>query len=169
MNKIIFQNKWMALKEKEIKVKNEILKYYIVERPDYVAIAPVYQDKILMIEQMRYGADKVIKNIPMGLLKKGENPKAAAQRELLEETGIKIQEKDLKYLGNFYIAPSFTPIKGYLFMAKCSNLSVKSKFPKEEGHEFVEIKWYSLDSLQNNEEIDLTTQLAIAKIEQILT
>ena len=167
--KIIFQNKWMKLKEKGVKIGSKSLKYYVVERPDYVAVAPIFQNKILLITQMRHGADKIIKNIPMGILQKGEKLKKAAQWELEEETGIKIKEADLKHLGSFYIAPSFTPIKGHLFMVNCRNLSFKNRFPDEEGHEFMEIKWYSMDSLPNTNELDLTSQLAIAKVRQILT
>ena len=166
--KIIFYNKWMKLKEKSVKIGRKSLKYYVVERPDYVAVAPIFQNKILLITQMRYGADKVIKNIPMGILQKGEKPKKAAQRELEEETGIMVKGKDLKYLGSFYIAPSFTPIKGHLFMVNCQNSSFKSKFPAEEGHEFMKIKWYSFNSLPSTDELDLTSQLAVAKIRERL-
>ena len=157
------------MKERSVRIGRKPLKYYVVERPDYVAVAPIFQNKILLITQMRYGAGKIIKNIPMGILQKEEKPKKAAQRELEEETGIIVKEKDLKYLGNFYVAPSFTPIKGHLFMVNCQNSSFKGKFPVEEGHEFMEIKWYSLNSLPSTDELDLTSQLAIAKVGQILT
>lgn len=168
-SKIIFSNRWIKLKERLVRTGGKLLKYYLVERPDYVAVAPVFKNKILLISQQRYGANKVIKNIPMGFLEKGENPKKAAQREMEEETGIKVKKADLKNLGEFYIAPSFTSIKGYLFMARCQSAEFKTNFPAEEGHEFRDIMWYPINSLTNTDEIDLTTQLAIAIIKGKLT
>jgi len=168
MEKVIFSNRWIKLKEKGVRVGKKSLKYYLVERPNYVAIAPVFKNKIILISQQRFGADKIIKNIPMGLLKKGENPKGAAQRELEEETGIKVKKNDLKSLGEFYIAPSFTCIKGHLFMARCRNAKIKTNFTPEEKHEVISIDWHPIDSLLNTDEIDLTTQLAIAIIKNKL-
>lgn len=162
--KIIFSNQWMKLKEKIVRTGSKSLKYYLVERPNYVAIAPVFKNKIILISQQRFGADKVIKNIPMGLLEKGEDPKKAAQRELEEETGIKAKKDDLEKLGEFYIAPSFTSIKGHLFIAHCHNERIKTDFSDEEKHEVRDINWYPINSLSNTDEIDLTTQLVIAII-----
>ena len=162
--KTIFSNKYIALKEKTVRTGNKNLKYYLVEKPDYVAIAPIYKDKILLITQHRYGPDKNIKNIPMGLIKKGEDLYQAAKRELFEETGISVATNNLKYLSSFYIAPSFTKIKGHLFHAECKNNILKPNFKVDEKHEVVNMQWVPINKIKKTDEIDLTTQLAITII-----
>lgn len=164
--KTLFHNKWITLKERIIKADNKSLKYYLVEKSDYVAIAPVFQNKMLLISQHRFGADKIIKNIPMGIIRRAEDPKKAAQRELEEEAGIKVKKEDLVYLGEFYIAPSFASIKGHLFMIQCFNDRIKPNFSAEEKHEIVDINWYHINSLSNTDEFDLTTQLALAMVKR---
>jgi len=166
--KTIFFNQWIKIKERTIQKGSKSLKYYLVEKPDYVAIAPIFQNNILLISQQRFGADKVIKNIPMGVIERDEHPKKAAQRELKEETGIKVKRDDLEFLGEFYIAPSFTSIKGYLFMVRCHNNKIKANFSTDEEHEIRDINWYHINSLLSTEEFDLTTQLAIAIVKEKL-
>lgn len=166
--KIILNNQWMRVKERIIQIGRKTSKYYLVERPNYVAIAPIFQSKILLVSQQRFGANKVIKNIPMGIIRKAEDPKKAAQRELKEETGIRVKKDDLKNLGEFFIAPSFTSIKGYLFMVYCRDDKIKANFSAEEKHEVRDINWYHINSLPNTDELDLTTQLAIAVIKRKL-
>lgn len=162
--KVIFANKWIKLVEKEIKVGSKNLKYYLIEKPDYVAVAPIFKNKILLISQKRYGANKIIKNIPMGILEKNESPKAAAQRELFEETGIRVSQKDFIHLGSFYIAPSFTPIKCYLFGIKCENDDISQISDDQEKHEFIKTEWVDMSKLKSASDIDMTTWLAIERM-----
>lgn len=162
--KVIFANKWIKLVEKELKVGDKNKRYYLVEKPDYVAIAPVFKGKILLISQKRYGVNKAIRNIPMGILENNEKPKVAAQRELLEESGIKVGKKDLISLGNFYIAPSFTPIKCYLFGIKCENDDISQISDDQEKHEFIKTEWVDMSKLKSASDIDMTTWLAIERM-----
>lgn len=162
--KVIFANKWIKLIEKEISAGDKKLKYYLVERPDYVAIAPIFEDKILILHQKRFGAGKIIKNIPMGILGKGESPKAAAQRELFEETGIRMNKKDFIHLGSYYIAPSFTPIKCYLYAVECISDAINESSDMQEKHEIIKIEWIDIKKLESADDIDMTTRLAIAMI-----
>ena len=162
--KVIFSNKWIKLIEKEISVGNKKLKYYLVDKPDYVAIAPVYKNKVLILWQKRYGANKVIKNIPMGILSEGESPKVAVQRELFEETGIHVSRKEIVSLGSSHVSPSFTTIKCYLYMVKCRNNKTALISDIEEKHEIVKTEWIDIKKLESADDIDMTTRLAIAMI-----
>ncbi len=49
-------------------------------------------DCIYLIRQFRYPFGKVLIEIPAGKLEVGEDPKAAAERELAEETGLRAKE-----------------------------------------------------------------------------
>ena len=56
--------------------------------PEFTTIVPVMTDgRILCFRQAKYAAHGLSLGIPGGYLETGEDPLAAAQRELLEETG----------------------------------------------------------------------------------
>lgn len=56
--------------------------------PEYINVVPVLADgRILCFRQEKYAASGLTLGLPGGYLEMGEEPLAAAQRELLEETG----------------------------------------------------------------------------------
>ncbi|HVU37173.1 MAG TPA: NUDIX hydrolase [Opitutales bacterium] len=62
--------------------------FYIIEAPDWAhALALTPQREIVLVRQWRFGVEKLSWEPPGGVLDRGEDIVAAAQRELLEETG----------------------------------------------------------------------------------
>jgi ADP-ribose pyrophosphatase len=61
----------------------------VVEHPGSVAVLPLHDDgSVVMIDQYRHPVGRRMRELPAGLLDvPGEDPVAAAQRELVEETG----------------------------------------------------------------------------------
>ena len=60
----------------------------VVRHPGAVIIAPMIDDNTLLLEwQFRYAIGRHLWELPAGKLDFGEQPQAAAKRELLEETG----------------------------------------------------------------------------------
>ncbi len=61
----------------------------VVEHPGSVAVLPLHDDgSVVMIDQYRHPVGRRMRELPAGLLDvPGEDPLAAAQRELVEETG----------------------------------------------------------------------------------
>jgi len=67
--------------------------FFVVECPDWVNVIALTKDKeVVLIEQYRQGAEEIILEIPGGMIDTGEDPEAAARRELLEETGYDSNE-----------------------------------------------------------------------------
>ena len=100
------------------------------------AIAPVHNNKMILVGQYRKALEKFIFEIPAGKLEKGEekDPKAAALRELEEETGYLAQ--DLTEITAFYGPPGFSSEKTYVYFS--SNLTkVEHPKPADDG-EFLE-------------------------------
>ena len=63
--------------------------YYVLEFPDWVNVIPVTEDnKIVLVEQYRHASGEMSLEIPGGSCDtRKEDPKRAALRELVEETG----------------------------------------------------------------------------------
>jgi len=62
-------------------------KYIIMNARDWAIVIAKKQDKFLMVKQWRHGEKALSVEFPGGVIDEGEEPEAAAKRELLEETG----------------------------------------------------------------------------------
>jgi ADP-ribose pyrophosphatase len=84
----------------------EILQTVILECRDWVNIVALTpENRLIMVEQYRFGAGKVTLEVPAGVMEPDETPKQAAQRELQEETGY--TTNDWTYLGWVDPNPAF--------------------------------------------------------------
>lgn len=93
--------------------------------------------------------------LPGGGIKRNEPGKIAAQRELFEETGIKLIEDDLTYLGNAD-APSY--------IAQVYAAHAPQKLLPTEPHnvyEIIALEWYSIQHLPKNRSVLIDKALAL--------
>lgn len=89
----------------------------VVEHVQAVAIVPVLDDgRVLMVRQYRLPAARELLELPAGSLDHGEDPEAAAQRELQEETGYRAAS--LTRLCGFWVAPGYCTEYIHVFVAR---------------------------------------------------
>lgn len=90
----------------------------IVEHPGAVAIAALdADDRIMMIHQYRHAVRRRLWELPAGLLDvAGEDPLAAAQRELAEEAGLAAQ--DWSVLLDIVPSPGFSDESIRVYLAR---------------------------------------------------
>lgn len=92
---IVFQDTWVQLEASRCELPDGriIEPFYIRRDPDFAVVVAVTKDrKLVLVRQYRHGAEKVLLELPAGCIEKGEDPMAAAGRELLEETGYQAGE-----------------------------------------------------------------------------
>jgi ADP-ribose pyrophosphatase len=76
--------------------------FYRVVLPDFVAVVPVTEaGELVMVRGYKHGLGRIALAPPAGLIHAGEEPLAAAQRELLEETGY--VARDWQFIGKYVV------------------------------------------------------------------
>jgi ADP-ribose diphosphatase len=94
----------------------------VLEAADWVTVLPVTPEgEVLMVRQFRFGVSEVTIEVPAGLVDEGEEPLAAAIRELREETGYTSER--WTSLGRTFGNPAFLSNRCHLFMASDARLT----------------------------------------------
>lgn len=89
----------------------------IVRHPGAVAVVPVLDDgRLVLIRNFRIAVDQWLWELCAGKLEPGEDPGAAAGRELEEETGHAAGR--IEKLGEFYTSPGFADELMRVYLAR---------------------------------------------------
>lgn len=105
--KTIFDSKFMKVYEDAIELPNGkiIDDYSLVKKPDIIMIvATDEQNRLIVLEEYKYGADEILLTLPAGHINEKESPIEAAMRELTEETGYGVGQ--YKIIGKLYEYPT---------------------------------------------------------------
>ena len=89
-SKIVYQNRWMTVKEDVVERENGAIGIYgIVEKPDFAVIAAIENGKVCLVEQHRYPVGSRFWELPQGSWESSSIGACdLAKAELREETGI---------------------------------------------------------------------------------
>lgn len=114
----------------------------VVRHPGGVCVLPLHDDgTVSVVRQFRYPYKEIVTELPAGKLEPGEDPFAAIQRELSEETGFTAGE--WHDMGLFYPTPGYTDERLHLYFAR--KLRPGAAHPDQD--EFLECERLSLDQL----------------------
>ncbi|HET9386797.1 MAG TPA: NUDIX hydrolase [Gemmatimonadales bacterium] len=137
----------------------------LVRHPGASAVVPFASDPhgadptILLIKQYRYATLDALFEIPAGRLNPGEDPRACAERELLEEVGVKAGR--VERLTTIWTTPGFTDERIHLFWAADLTTGQHAR----EADEFIEVTPKPLSEvlalIRSGEICDAKTCLAI--------
>ncbi|SFG42220.1 NUDIX hydrolase [Prevotella sp. KH2C16] len=86
----LFERPWLTVHRDEVELPDGRVngEYYVLHYPAWVNVIAETDDGRLILErQYRHGLGTMSTEICAGVVEKGEEPLAAARRELLEETG----------------------------------------------------------------------------------
>ncbi len=111
----------------------------IVEHHGAVALVAIDDDgRVLLVKQYRHAVGRITTEIPAGTLEPGEDPAAAAPRELEEETGYSAAR--FERIGGIHPSPGFCTEYIHLFVA--SGLTRGAPHPEADEHIEVEaVAW----------------------------
>ena len=102
LNKEGKEKKYEMVSRKEIASKEQL-----GARPSGVSIVAFQDDKIMLLKEFRMSINKSIYNLCAGMLEKGETLEQCIERELYEETGLKVK-KVIKILPPSFAAVGFS-------------------------------------------------------------
>lgn len=117
-SKIVYQNKWMSVREDRILRPSGAEGIYgVVDKPDCAAILAIDHNVIHLVQQFRYTVQQRCWEIPQGAWE--SNPDAdhleLAKGELREETGL--QAASMVYVGAQFVAYGFLNQTCHVYLA----------------------------------------------------
>ena len=136
--------------------------FYALEMPHYaLVVATTADDRVLVQRGYKHGARRTGIHMPAGYLEPGESPLAAAQRELLEETGYAAD--DWEPLGRFVSDGNRGGGDAYLFRARdIREIAAPASDDLEEVETLLLPREELLDALRSGDVPLLSSAAAIA-------
>ena len=129
--------------------------FEIADTPDAVAIVAVDADRrVVLVRQDRRAIGTDLLELPAGLIDEGEEPLAAAQRELREETGL--HGGSWRELAAFWTSPGFVNELVTVFVA--DGLAEGEPEP-DEGEDLEVIRWTLAEVEARLQELEDATTL----------
>jgi len=142
--KVMAENPWFRLLESKVQMANgNDTDYFTIDFIKHgVGVIARNKGEILLIRQYRFIVDRFVWAIPSGAIEKGEDPKEAAYRELIEETGFKAV--DLSSLMSYYPSYGCGNQEFHIFVG--DNISpAPDHF---DPNEVLEVKWFPEDEVK---------------------
>ncbi len=160
-----FEGKIISLAVDTVRLPNgETATREVVHHPGAVCVVPLTdKNEIICVRQYRYPFSRVTLEIPAGKLDSaGEDHRAAAFRELSEETGAEC--KTLDFIGELHTSPAILDEVIYMYVAR--GLEFFEQHPDDD--EFITVTRVPIEDavkmILSGEIKDAKTQTAILKV-----
>lgn len=159
--RLIYENPWIRVREDQVIQPNGTPGIYgVVEFHPCVGVLPIDENgNVHLVGQYRYALQQYSWELPEGGCHRGEEPLAAAERELMEELGLKAGKLEL--LGTSHLSNSVSDEIAHYFLA--TNLTQHQSTP--EGTEQLEHRIVPFDEalrmVMSGEITDSLSQIAI--------
>lgn len=140
----IYEGKILNLRRDKVYTVGDKVSYReIVEHTGGVTLAAITDDgKMVMVNQYRKAAGKVVLEAPAGKMEVGEDPRTTALRELKEETGYTAER--MEHLTSFYSSIGYSEEVLHLYLAT-GLIPGETEFDDSEA---IDIEEYDLGELK---------------------
>ena len=160
-----YQNAWIELHHDEVTRPDGSAGIYGVVsfRNVAVGVVPIDDDgHVALVGQHRYPLDTMSWEIPEGGSPIGEDPRAGAERELREETGLRAG--DWRHLGIYHLSNSVTDEMAVIFVAR--DLSAGEADP--EPSEDLQMRWVAFDeAISMVQRGDITDAISVIALQAL--
>ena len=145
--KTVFRSPIFDVEERSCRSPDNKLKTFtVLDTRDWAIVMPELNTQaspsFIMVRQWRHGARELSLEFPGGVFEKGEDPEAAAARELREETGY--LAKKMEKLGVFNPNPAIMSNRVHFFLAR--DLEVPGAQELDDD-EYVEVEAVPLEEI----------------------
>lgn len=158
--KIAYKGKRVRVEELEYLNGEQVIYREHVNAGEAVVILPITEEnKVIMVQEPRTPIEKVILDLPAGMIEPEELPKDAAVRELEEETGY--LAKNIRFLRAYYPSIGYSNEKIYIYLATDFE-KTQQRLDEGENINVIELPLEQvIDMLDRNELITATSTIAL--------
>ena len=132
----LYRNPWCAFRVDEVVLPSgATIEYGVLEGGGFASVVPVTDEgRVVLVRQWRQPLNSFTLELPSGGVDKGENPRVAVERELLEETGFRAGE--LEHLVSIHTSTGRTDEVCHLFSCRAVR---DLEGPRPEPTEFIQV------------------------------
>jgi ADP-ribose pyrophosphatase len=143
-SKMIYQGRVFGVRRDEIIEPTGVrVTREVITHPGSVVVLPVLPDRrIVLIRQYRHATRQFLWELVAGRMERGENPRRAAARELIEETGYRA--KRFRVFLDVFPTPGFLEERMYILLAE--GLTLGEAEPEED--EKITVKAFTRKELE---------------------
>lgn len=158
-SELLYQGKLLTLRRTTVRLANGVVSAReTVVHPGAVAMVPLRDaETVLLVRQWRTAAGRPLLEIPAGTLAPGEDPRACAERELMEEVGYRPGR--LTPLVSIFLAPGYSTEILHVFLAE-ELAAERRAHDEDEEIAVVAVTWTEIDTLIASGEIADAKSLA---------
>lgn len=133
-SRIAYENQWLRLREDIVRRQDGSEGLYgVVERSDFVVVAPWQDGRLTLVEQYRYPVHRRLWELPMGTWEQAPStdPALLAAAELQEETGL--LAGSMVRAGELLQGPGYCNQIGHVFLATDLTAGPVAREASEQG------------------------------------
>jgi 8-oxo-dGTP pyrophosphatase MutT (NUDIX family) len=144
----------MVVHEDRVRLANgrEIDEFHVIDQPSWAAaLCHTKDDEIVLVRQYRHGVGRESLELSAGVIEEGEEPLAAAKRELREETGYVAERWE--HIATFACEPSRQTVRAHFYCALGAVCSAERDLDESEDIEVVRVPRLELGKLLDQGDI----------------
>jgi len=156
-------SKWFPISKDIVQLPNgNIIDYYKSELANVAMVIPITKNnEVVFVKQYKHGIGKYVLEFPAGRIESSQTATQTAIRELLEETGILVGEKDLTFLIELWTEPSKSTVRVSGYLATGVTITQKQSLEETEAIKVVKVPLSNLSSFVAEQNIHASDTLAL--------